>query len=64
MADKLSVNSTSRPPDNSSRPTQAEQVKSLLYSERLKTNVTWDNRLKRNILEITLDKVDDMLYDD
>ena len=35
-----------------------------MYSEGLKTNVTWDNRLKRNIFEITLDKVDNILYDD
>ena len=30
-----------------------------LYSDKLKTNVTWDNRLKRNILEITLEKEND-----
>ena len=28
------------------------------YADRLKTNVKWDQRLKRNILEITLEKTD------
>ena len=28
------------------------------YSERVKTNIKYDQRLKRNILEITLEKID------
>ena len=32
--------------------------KGMSYSERLKTNVRFDQRLKRNVLEITLEKTD------
>ena len=32
--------------------------KKMSYSDRLKTNVRYDQRLKRNILEITLEKTD------
>ena len=37
------------PPDN-------KTPQQILYSDKLKTNVTWDNRLKRNVLEISLEK--------
>ena len=30
----------------------------MSYSDRLKTNVRYDQRLKRNVLEITLEKTD------
>ena len=53
-----------RPPDPVNNPAQAPgHSNPTLYSEKLKTNVTWDNRLKRNILEITLEKDDDAFID-
>ena len=62
MATNNALCPNSRPPDISID--QVNQQRSSLYSDKLKTNVTWDNRLKRNVLEITLEKVDDMMYDD
>ena len=45
------------PPDPPPNPgTGHPAPKPGLYSDRLKTNITWDNRLKRNVLEITLEK--------
>ena len=36
----------------------SEPDKILSYSDKLKTNIRYDQRLKRNILEITLEKTD------
>ena len=33
-------------------------IGAMSYSDRLKTNVRYDQRLKRNVLEITLEKAD------
>ena len=35
-----------------------KEVGKMSYSDRLKTNVKYDQRLKRNVLEITLEKTD------
>ena len=43
-----------RPPDNDHESTTTQ--KRALYSDKLRTNVAWDNRLKRNVLEIILEK--------
>ena len=52
------------PPDPHHQAAQVNgQQGSGLYSDKLKTNVTWDNRLKRNVLEITLEKEDDTFVD-
>ena len=41
------------------------QKKNGLYSDRLKTHVRYDQRLKRNVLEITLEKTNnDAVFDD
>ena len=37
---------------------EKEPLDKMTYSERLKTNVRFDQRLKRNVLEITLEKAD------
>ena len=61
-----------QPPDNHGRPRPfpppdihqgSAQKKPGLYSEKLKTHVTWDNKLRRNVLEITLDKKEDTFVD-
>ena len=43
-------------------PDPADQRQSS-YSDKLKTNVTWDNTLKRNVLEITLEKEEESFVD-
>ena len=43
-----------------------DQAQPQSYADRLKTNVRWNQRLKRNVLEITLenkDRASDMLFD-
>ena len=41
------------------------QASKMSYSDRLKTNVRYDQRLKRNVLEITLEKTEnDATIDD
>ena len=43
-----------------------DQAQPQSYADRIKTNVRWNQRLKRNVLEITLEKKDrasDMLFD-
>ena len=40
------------PPDKPANPT-------ISYSDRVKSNIKYDQRLKRNVLEITLEKVDE-----
>ena len=49
------INTDTRPPDPPDNKTQQQ----ALYSDKLKTSVTWDNRLKRNVLEISLEKDDE-----
>ena len=49
------INTDRRPPDPPDNKTQQQ----ALYSDKLKTSVTWDNRLKRNVLEISLEKDDE-----
>ena len=44
-------------------PPDPSQQRPSLYSDKLKTSVTWDNRLKRNVLEITLEKEEDSFVD-
>ena len=39
-------------------PGGGEKQNSGTYASRLKTNVNYDQRLKRNVLEITLEKTD------
>ena len=52
------------PPDPPPNPgTGHPAPKPGLYSDRLKTNITWDNRLKRNVLEITLEKEEESFTD-
>ena len=55
------------PPDppgqHAPHPGSANHLTSALYSEKLKTNVTWDNRLRRNVLEITLEKQEEAFVD-
>ena len=43
-----------RPPDLPQ--VVSERQEKPLYSDKLKTSVSWDNRLKRNVLEISLEK--------
>ena len=38
--------------------------KIISYADKLKTNVRWDQRLKRNILEICLEKSDRDVFTD
>ena len=45
------------PPDKGTEPLGNQQKPS--YSERVKSNVRYDQRLKRNVLEITLEKTND-----
>ena len=51
------------PPDSLHQGHGEGHQRPSLYSEKLKTNVTWDNKLKRNVLEITLEKVEDTFVD-
>ena len=51
------------PPDSLHQGHGKGHQRPSLYSEKLKTNVTWDNKLKRNVLEITLEKVEDTFVD-
>ena len=51
------------PPDLHQGVQGAAPQKPALYADKLKTNVTWDNRLRRNVLEITLDKEEDSFVD-
>ena len=58
--------SASRPPDKGGTSRETNRVKEkvdkpvnvLSYADRLKTNVKFDQRLKRNVLEIEIEKVD------
>ena len=54
--------SASEPPLRRPAPQPPDQVK-CLYSDKLKTNISWDNKLKRNVLEITLDRMLDSSED-
>ena len=51
------------PPDPHQQGAHGGPQQAGLYSDKLKTNVTWDNRLKRNVLEITLEKEEDNFVD-
>ena len=42
----------------SSRPDKTSVRKELSYADRLKTNIKYDQRLKRNVLEVVIEKSD------
>ena len=51
------------PDQGNQDPGGGEHPKEISYADKLKTNVRWDQRLKRNILEICLEKSKDVFTD-
>ena len=49
----------STPPPGGGRQEERAQGHGKSYSDRLKTNIRFDQKLKRNINEITLEKTND-----
>ena len=46
------------PPDKTENTEGTKSQQPMSYSDRLKTNIRYNQRLKRNVLEITLERVD------